>query len=72
MKIDCYLSEHCGSQRELHENIKQALSDLGLRADIIFHTIYYDDAVSERITGSPTIRVNGSDLFDSSGTPGIS
>jgi protein-disulfide isomerase len=71
MKIDCYLSEHCGSYHQLRENIDRALRELDLRAEVAYHTIYYEDAVRMGITGSPTIRVNGKDLFAGAGTPGI-
>ncbi len=72
MKIDCYLSEHCGASfYGLKENIATALTELGLTADVEFHTIYYDDAVALDIKGSPTIRLNGKDLFETTGSPGI-
>lgn len=71
MKIDCYLSEHCGSYHQLRENIDSALRDLGREAEVAFHTIYYEDAVRMGIIGSPTIQVNGKDLFEVEGTPGI-
>lgn len=71
MKIDCFLSEHCGSYHQLRENIDRAVRELGLQAEVVFHTIYYDDAVRMGVIGSPTIQVNGKDLFASEGTPGI-
>lgn len=71
MKIDCYLSEHCGSYHQLRENIRAALQELGLDAEVVFHTVSYDEALSLGITGSPTIHVDGNDLFAGSGPPGI-
>ena len=71
MKIDCYLSEHCGSYHQLRENIDRAVREMDLRAEVAFHTIYYEDAVRLGIIGSPTIQVNGRDLFEAEGTPGI-
>jgi hypothetical protein len=71
MKIDCYLSEHCGSYHQLRENIDRAMRELGLQAEVVYHTIYFDDAVRMGIIGSPTIQVNGKDLFAGAGTPGI-
>ncbi len=71
MKIDCYLSEHCGSYHELTERIEGALGELGLTAEVKFHTIYYEDAVSLGIMGSPTIRINGRDIEEPSGSPGL-
>ena len=70
MKIDCYLSEHCGSYHQLNENIGLALKELSLAADVQFHTVYYDEAVALGINGSPTIRINGRDI-DDGGSPGI-
>jgi hypothetical protein len=71
MKFDCYLSEHCGSYHSLRENLYRALKHLGLTAEIDFHTIYYDEAVALDIKGSPTIRLDGSDLFPIEGSPSI-
>ncbi len=71
MKIDCYLSEHCGSYYKLQEVMEQALAKLGVEADVAYHTIYYDDAVSKGITGSPSIWIDGRDAFPVGGSPGI-
>ena len=71
MRIDCYLSEHCGSYHRLKENIEQALRELSREADVLFHTVYYDDAVALGIPGSPTVRVNGRDLLEIEVGPGI-
>ena len=67
MKIDCYLSEHCGAYYQLRDNIGRALKELGGSADIDYHVISYDEAVSLGITGSPTIRLEGEDLFEGGG-----
>ena len=72
MKIDCYLSAHCGSYYQLRENIGYALQELGLDAEVAFHTVSYDEAISLRISGSPTVRLHGMDLFEGGGAPGIS
>ena len=64
MKIDCYLSEHCGSYHQLRENIDRALAETGLRADVQYHTLQYDEAVTRGVKGSPSIWVNGKDLFE--------
>jgi hypothetical protein len=71
MKIDCYLSEHCGSYHELRQNIESALQDLKIDAEVDFHTIAYDEAVLLGISGSPTIRVDGAELFAGGGSPGV-
>lgn len=71
MKIDCYLSEHCGSERRLRENLGHALRELDLTAEISFHIFYYDDALALDIKGSPTVLLDGRDLFEIEATPGI-
>lgn len=71
MKIDCYLSEHCGSFYELRENIGRALRELHLVAEVEFHAVSYDEAVALDIAGSPTIRLDGKDLFETTGSAGI-
>lgn len=70
MKIDCYLSEHCGSYHQLNENLRAALKEIGITADVRFHTISYDEAVALGIKGSPTIWIDGRDIVDG-GTAGI-
>ena len=71
MKIDCYLSEHCGSYYQLRDNIHTALERLGRADDVAFHTITYDVAVELGIPGSPTILLDGRDLFEGGGSPSI-
>jgi len=71
MKIDIYLSENCGSYHELRENLDQALAELGIKPGVTYHTIYYDEAVSRNIKGSPSIWINGKDAFEGGGSPGI-
>jgi predicted thioredoxin/glutaredoxin len=71
MKIDIYMSETCGSYYRLRENMDHALSESGARADVEYHTIYYDDAVGRNIKGSPSVWINGKDAFESGNSPGI-
>lgn len=70
MKIDCYLSELCGSYHQLREHINTALAELALTADVAYHTVYYDDAIQLGIKGSPFIRIDGQDMVEG-GSPGI-
>ena len=72
MKIDIYLSEMCGSYHELRENMNLALAELDIKPDVTFHTIYYEEAISLDIKGSPTIWINGKDAFEGGSSPGIS
>jgi hypothetical protein len=71
MKIDIYLAEMCGSYHELRENLDLALAELGIKLDVIYHTVYYDEAVSRNIKGSPSIWINGKDAFEGGSSPGI-
>jgi hypothetical protein len=70
MRIDCYLSEHCGSYHQLNANIGAALRELGIMADVRFPTVSYEEAMDLGIRGSPTIRIDGRDIVDE-GSPGI-
>ena len=70
MTIDCYLSEHCGSYHQMNENIGRALRELGISAEVRYHTVSYDEAVARGVRGSPTIRINGCDIVGD-GTLGI-
>ncbi len=72
MKIDVYLSEICGSYNELRENLDRALAELDIKPELTFHTIYYDEAVSRNIQGSPSLWINGKDAFEGGSSPGIS
>jgi hypothetical protein len=71
LKIDIYLSELCGSYIELRENTDQALAELRVQAEVNYHLVSYDDAVRRRIKGSPSIWINGKDVFESGLAPGI-
>lgn len=71
MKIDVYLSENCGSYHELRANLERALAELDIKPEVTFHTIYYDEAVSRNILGSPSIWINGRDAFEGGSSPGI-
>jgi len=71
LKIDIYMSEMCGSYYQLRERLDRALSELHIRAEITYHTVYYDEAVSRGIKGSPSLWINGTDAFDGDSAPGI-
>jgi len=71
MKIYCYLSEHCGSYYQLRDTIHAALQQLGMDAEVAYHTVSVDEALNLGIAGSPTIRLEGRDLFESSASLGI-
>jgi len=71
MKIDCYLAESCVSYHELRENLTRAMKELALASEVAYHTVSYDDAARMGIKGSPSILLNGRDLFDVEGSAGI-
>ncbi len=71
MKIDIFMAEQCGSYYQIQEVVRQALSELGVAADVAYHTIFYDDAVGKGIMGSPSVWINGRDAFPGGNPPGI-
>jgi hypothetical protein len=71
MKIDIYMAEMCGSYHKLRENIERALAELKTAADIVYHTVSYEEAIDKDIKGSPSIWLNGKDAFEGSSLPGI-
>ena len=72
LTIDVYFSEMCGSYYELRENLDRAVAEERVDAEVQYHTVYYDEAVSLGIQGSPSIWINGKDVFESSNASGIS
>ncbi len=71
LMIDVYMSEICGSYHQLRENIDRALEELNATANVTYHTIYYDDAISLEVKGSPSLWINGKDAFEGGSSPGI-
>jgi Thioredoxin domain len=71
LKIDIFTSEICGSYYQLRENIEKALAELDIETEVNYRTLYYDDAVSLGIKGSPTVWINGKDAFEGGNAPGI-
>jgi hypothetical protein len=62
MKIDCYLSPDCGSEEVLRGNITQAIEQTRVQAEVLFHRI--DDGMAEalKLTGSPSVFIDGKEL----------
>jgi hypothetical protein len=71
LKIDIYISEICGSYHQLRENLDRAITELNVTVETTFHTIYYEDALSRNIKGSPSVWINGRDAFESPDSPGL-
>jgi Thioredoxin domain len=71
LRIDIYTSEFCGSHLELRENTDRAVEELRVQAEVIFHSVSYNEAVRRRIKGTPSIWINDKDVFESGLEPGI-
>jgi hypothetical protein len=70
MKIECYISASCSSLNQLKENMERAIKEGGFEAAVSYYRISDEKAVELKLTGSPTILVNGNDIFPG-GTPGF-
>jgi hypothetical protein len=71
VKIDCYISKGCGSERELKENIDRALKAEKIQAEVAMHRISDEKAAELKLSGSPSVFINGREL-QPSGTMGFS
>jgi hypothetical protein len=63
MKIDCYMSSGCASEKPLKEHVHKALRLEGIDADVQFHRISEEEAVRIGLKGSPSILINGADIM---------
>ncbi|MGC1455626.1 MAG: hypothetical protein WA946_10620 [Nitrospirota bacterium] len=71
MKIDCYISQGCGSEEALKENIARALESEQIQAKVGMHRISDEKATEFKLSGSPSVFINGKEL-QPSGTIGFS
>jgi hypothetical protein len=71
MNIDCYLSDGCGSEDALRENIIQALVSEKVEADVTFNLIDDEKAIALGLSGSPSVFVDGKEI-QPQGTAGFS
>ena len=63
MKVELYYFEGCPSYIETTENLKNALSELEIKNDFkLIEVINAEEATDKKFLGSPTIRINGTDL----------
>ena len=62
MKIDCYISRGCGSEEALKENIARALDAEKIHAEVGFHRISNEKASALKLSGSPSIFIDGEEL----------
>ncbi|MCX5810412.1 MAG: hypothetical protein NTX36_13770 [Proteobacteria bacterium] len=71
MKIDCYLSQGCGSEEALRKNITCALDIEKVEAEVNFHRIDDEKAIALGLSGSPSVFVDGKEI-QPQGTVGFS
>ncbi len=62
IKIDCYLSLGCPSEEALRKNIKEALEEENIQAELNISRIDDIKASLLGIKGSPSIFINGKEL----------
>jgi hypothetical protein len=62
MRIDCYLSPECASEKALRENITRALAVEKVEAELSLHRIDDNKAMALGVTGSPSVFINGKEL----------
>lgn len=62
MKVDCYLSQGCGSAEALKENIARALEAEKIHAEVDIHSISNGGGAEHMLTGSPSVFVDGKEL----------
>lgn len=64
MKIELLYFDDCPSWKKTFDILDQSLKKLGILQDVALIPVEtQEDAVKNEFTGSPTIRVNGVDLF---------
>ncbi len=71
MQIVCYISQGCGSEKALQENIDRALETEKILARVDIYRISDEKAAELRLGGSPSVFIDGKEL-QPSGTIGFS
>lgn len=67
MKVQVLWIDECPSYRRAHDLLEQVLREQGIDMPIEMIQLRGDaDARAQKFPGSPTIRINGRDLFESS------
>ena len=62
MKIDCYVSEKCGSEEALRKNIREALTLESVEVEVNISVIDDVKAGSLGLRGSPSVFINGKEM----------
>jgi hypothetical protein len=69
MRFELLYFDGCPSWQTAYDHLKQALAGLGLQEDVrLVHVQTGEQAVDVQFVGSPTIRLNGRDLFPANHT----
>jgi hypothetical protein len=71
VKIDCYISQGCGSEEALKENIASAMEMEKVYAEVGFRRIDDEEAMRLKLGGSPSVFIDGKEL-QPQGTVGFS
>ena len=68
MKIELYYFKECPSYIETARNLQDALDKLGIKDNIqMIEVVNSEDSVNKKFLGSPTIRINGTDIENKNG-----
>jgi hypothetical protein len=62
MQIDCYISQGCGSEKALRENVARALEAERICAEVGMHRISDEQAAELKLSGSPSVFIDGKEL----------
>ena len=62
MKIDCYMSQGCGSEEALQENIALALAAEKICIGVGMHRISDEKMAELKLSGSPSVFIDGKEL----------
>jgi hypothetical protein len=62
IKVECYFSLSCCSEGDLRRNVREALLAEGLKAEVSFRRVGAAEARALGLKGSPTVRIDGSEV----------
>ncbi|HWI21102.1 MAG TPA: hypothetical protein VNT22_00650 [Baekduia sp.] len=70
MQVELLYWDGCPSHPEALSDLKRVLLELGIDTEVALREVTTDAQAAELgFVGSPTIRVDGDDLFDTGGAP---
>jgi predicted DsbA family dithiol-disulfide isomerase len=62
VRIECLVAEGCASLASLERNIRKALEEEGMEAEITVKVLGEEEARRMGVPGSPTVLIDGEDL----------